>query len=35
VADLNAALDRGVDGVITNRPGTLDEVLRDRLVRSA
>ena len=35
VVDLNAALDRGVDGVITNRPETLDEVLRDRLVASA
>ena len=35
VVDLDAALDRGVDGVITNRPETLDEVLRDRLVASA
>lgn len=31
-ADMHAVLDRGVDGVITNRPETLESVLRDRLV---
>jgi glycerophosphoryl diester phosphodiesterase len=34
-ADMRTVLDRGVDGVITNRPDALDEVLRDRLVETA
>ncbi len=33
--DMDAVLDRGVDGVITNRPETLESVLRDRLVPAA
>lgn len=34
-ADMDAVLDRGVDGVITNRPETLESVLRARLVPAA
>jgi glycerophosphoryl diester phosphodiesterase len=34
-ADMAAVLDRGVDGVITNRPDALEGILRERLVRFA
>lgn len=34
-ADMNAAIDKGVDGVISNRPDVLEQVLRDRLVAPA
>lgn len=30
-ADMNAAIDKGVDGVISNRPDVLEQVLRDRI----
>lgn len=33
--DMHAVLDRGVDGVITNRPDVLQSVLRDRHSRAA
>jgi glycerophosphoryl diester phosphodiesterase len=35
VADMNRAIDMGVDGVITNRPDVLEQVLRDRLPAAA
>jgi glycerophosphoryl diester phosphodiesterase len=34
-ADMGAVVDRGVDGVITNRPTVLEDVLRDRLASTA
>ena len=34
-ADMGAVVDRGVDGVITNRPSVLEDVLRDRLASTA
>ncbi len=34
-ADMNAAIDKGVDGVISNRPDVLEQVLRDRLAAPA
>jgi glycerophosphoryl diester phosphodiesterase len=34
-ADMAAVVDRGVDGVITNRPTVLEDVLRDRLASTA
>jgi glycerophosphoryl diester phosphodiesterase len=33
--DMGAVVDRGVDGVITNRPDVLEDVLRDRLASTA
>lgn len=35
VADMNRAIDMDVDGIITNRPDVLDQVLRDRLAAAA
>lgn len=34
-ADMNRAIDLGADGVITNRPDVLEQVLRDRLPAAA
>ena len=34
-ADMERALDLGVDGVITNKPDVLDQVMRDRLAPAA